>query len=142
MLSYAAQFNQSTIAVWPTDPATELLLGQLGNLLVVEQEAAFELATVAGCVNGWLYFFAHDMQEWFVKAGVPTDAARLLVFGNFNDCVASALRQPQQDLRSLREAIATPGTYTAAGLELLQERSASNPWSAAFESVYERLLAK
>lgn len=75
-----------------------------GLTLLIHCQIRAMSSLVAGCMSGWLYFLAHDMQEWFVKAGLPIEAARLLVLGNFNDCVASALRQSQR-------AIATPGIH-------------------------------
>lgn len=140
MLSYAAQFNQSTVAVYPADETTQACLGALGTLVVMENEAAFELATVAGCMNGWFYFLLHDLQHWLVDKGLPADQARALVLGNIEDCLASARAYPQQSLKALGKAIATPGTFTAAGLEVINHQPGSATWGAACEVVFDALL--
>ena len=142
MLSYAAQINQSTVVVTPPGSAHEALLGTLGSLIVLDQEEAFELATVAACMNGWFYFFLNDLQQWFTDKGLTAEQARQLVMGNMQDCLASAGHQPLANMATLGDAIATPGTFTAAGLEVLRDKGAQQAWAAACDDVLERLRKK
>lgn len=142
MLSYAAQFNQTTVVICPPDAASEERLGPLGSLVVLEDESAFELATVAACMNGWFYFLLHDLQQWLADKGLPADQARALVLGNLQDCVASAQRQPEQTLKALGQAIATPGTFTADGLQVLNHQPVGATWGAACEVVLDALLTR
>lgn len=141
MLSYAAQINQSVVVVCPPNTKVEDLLGPLGNLVVIEQESAFELATVAACMNGWFYFLLHDLQQWLAEKGLTPEQARELVLGNLQDCVASAKQQPKQSLKSLGLSIATPGTFTASGLDVLRHQHSSATWGAACEVVLDALQA-
>jgi len=140
MLSCAAQLNRSTVVVYPPDQATETTLAPLGSLVVMDNEAAFELATVAACMNGWFYFLLHDLQHWLVDKGLPAEQARTLVLGNLEDCVASARARPDRTLKALGEAIATPGTFTATGLDVLHHQPGSATWAAACEVVFDALL--
>ncbi|MFJ4397917.1 NAD(P)-binding domain-containing protein [Pseudomonas sp. NPDC089396] len=140
MLSYAAQYNQSTVVVCPADALTEQCLGPLGNLVVLQDEPAFELATVAACMNGWFYFLLHDLQHWLSDKGLPPAQARDLVLGNLQDCLSSARQQPEYSLKALGQAIATPGTFTADGLAVLMHQPASASWGAACEVVLDGLL--
>lgn len=139
MLSYAAQINQSSVVVTPAGQVHEALLGTLGSLIVLDQEEAFELATVAACMNGWFYFFLNDLQQWFTDKGLSREQARQLVMGNMQDCLASAGHQPQANMDTLGNAIATPGTFTAAGLDVLRDKGATQVWAAACDEVLERL---
>lgn len=139
MLSYTAQINRSTVVVTPAGPVHEALLGTLGSLIVLEQEEAFELATVAACMNGWFYFFLNDLQQWFTDKGLTAEQARQLVMGNMQDCLSSAGHQPQVSMATLGNAIATPGTFTAAGLEVLRDKGTTQAWAAACDDVLERL---
>lgn len=140
MLSYASQINQSMVVLCPTDADAEQVLAPLGNLVVLDQETAFELATVAACMNGWFYFLLHDLQQWLTEKGLPSDKARDLVLGNLQDCVASARHQPEHSLSTLGQNIATPGTFTANGLDVLNHYQSSAPWGAACEIVLDALL--
>lgn len=139
MLSYAAQINRSTVVVSPGGQPHEALLGALGSLVVLDQEDAFELATVAACMNGWFYFFLDDLQRWFIEKGLPQEQAAQLVMGNLQDCLASARHQPNASLQALGHAIATPGTFTAAGLDTLRRNGASQAWATAREEVLGQL---
>lgn len=142
MLSYSAQYNASTVVVCPADTQTEQCLGPLGKLVVLADEPAFELATVAACMNGWFYFLLHDLQQWLSDKGLPSDQARALVLGNLQDCVSAGQRQPEQSLKALGEAIATPGTFTADGLAVLMHQPVAATWGAACEVVLDGLLTR
>lgn len=139
MLSYAAQINQTTVVLTPGGEPHATLLGALGSLVVLDEEEAFELATVAACMNGWFYFFLNDLQQWFTDKGLSQEQAAQLVMGNLQDCLASARHQPSASLEALGRAIATPGTFTAAGLEVLDNKGATQAWTAAADEVFERL---
>ena len=139
MLSYAAQINQTTVVITPGGEPYATLLGALGSLVVLDEEEAFELATVAACMNGWFYFFLSDLQQWFTDKGLSKDQAAQLVMGNLQDCLASARHQPSASLEGLGSAIATPGTFTAAGLEVLRHRGATQAWREAADEVLEQL---
>lgn len=142
MLSYAALFNQSTVVICPPDPLGEQLLAPLGQLVVLKEESAFELATVAACMNGWFYFLLHDLQQWLSDKGLSLEEARTLVLGNLQDCIATAQYHPEQTLSALGQSIATPGTFTYAGLEVLMHQPASATWGAACEVVLDALLTR
>lgn len=142
MLSYAALFNQSTIVICPPDPLAEALLMPLGQLVVLHDESSFELATVAACMNGWFYFLLHDLQQWLSEKGLSVQDARTLVLGNLQDCIARAQYHPEQSLSELGQSIATPGTFTYAGLEVLMHQPVSASWGAACEVVLDGLLTR
>ncbi|MGZ9706518.1 pyrroline-5-carboxylate reductase family protein [Pseudomonas sp. GNP013] len=139
MLSYAAQINQSTVVISPGGEPHQSVLGALGQLVVLDDEPEFELATVAACMNGWFYFLVHDLQQWFTARGLSEEQARQLVMGNLQDCLASARHQPDTSVKALGEAIATPGTFTRAGLEVLREQGATQAWAQACDEVLARL---
>ncbi len=142
MLSYAVLYNQSTVVLCPPDPVGEAILARLGNLVVLEDESGFELATVAACMNGWFYFLLNDLQQWLADKGLPASQARALVLGNLMDCVASAKQQPENSLKAMGMAIATPGTFTAEGLAVLNDQPFDATWGAACEAVLNALLTR
>ncbi|MBA1192419.1 NAD(P)-binding domain-containing protein [Pseudomonas entomophila] len=142
MLSYAAQYNATTVALCPPDDLVRRVLEPLGTLVALNDEPAFELATVAACMNGWFYFLLNDLQRWFVDQGLPQDQARALVLGNLQDCLTSVRAQPERSLEALGEAIATPGTFTAQGLAVLQAHPSALKWDAACEQVLAGLMGR
>jgi pyrroline-5-carboxylate reductase len=142
MPSYAAEIGCSTIAVYPSDPDVCEVLRRLGSPVILANEREFELATVGASMNGWLYFLLHDLQHWLVEKGLPPDHARTLVLGSVADCVAYARHHDSLSMRDLGCSIATSGTFTAQGLEMLGLHQANAAWSAACEVVLDGLLAR
>ncbi|CAH0529421.1 pyrroline-5-carboxylate reductase family protein [Vibrio hippocampi] len=139
MTTYSAELNRATVVLTPTSSPVEQLFQPLGEMLVVESEHEFELATVGMCMNGWMYFFSASMQQWFVDQGMKPNQAKQLVLGAMADSAARGLAFPEQSLEALGESIATPGTYTAQGLEKLQAQEFSQPWTQAAADILERL---
>lgn len=142
MLSYAAEINRSTVAIYPADADAQALLHPLGNLISVASEIEFELATVSACMNGWFYFLLHDLQHWLIEKGLSPERARALVLSSIDDCVAYARHRDALPIRDLGRSIATPGTFTEQGLEMLGLHQANAAWNAACEVVFDALLTR
>lgn len=142
MLSFAAETNSATVVLNPPNKEIEALFSSLGTLVLVEQEKQFELATVAACMNGWFYFLLHDLHRWITEKGLDPDQGRKLVLGSLSDCIAYARRHEDRSFANLGNSIATSGTYTALGLEMLGLHQANAAWGAACEVVLDALLVK
>ncbi|WP_339487705.1 pyrroline-5-carboxylate reductase family protein [Pseudomonas sp. EL_65y_Pfl2_R95] len=142
MLSYAAEINSTTVVTYPPNIRAQQLLSPLGTSILLEDENAFELATVAACMNGWFYFWLEGLQQWFTDNGMPAEQARQLVLSNMQDCLASARQKPGFSLEAIGQTIASPGTFTAKGLDVLQSQNADAPWSAACDAVLLGLKGK
>nr|BFD42484.1 hypothetical protein FFPRI1PSEUD_39830 [Pseudomonas sp. FFPRI_1] len=141
MLSCAAEINRTTVVIYPANAAVQQCLSALGTVIVLADESAFETATVAACMNGWFYFWLHELQQWFVDQGLPEGQARKLLLSNLEDCLSSAKHDLKTPLASMGSAIATPGTFTAKGLEMLEKQNFSAPWTHAFDAVLKDLIA-
>lgn len=142
MLSYAAEINKSTVVVYPQNTEVQELLNPLGNLIGLAKESEFELATVSACMNGWFYFLLHDLQTWLVDKGLEVEQARALVLSSLEDCTAYARHHAALPMNDLGRSIATPGTFTAQGLEMLGLHQANAAWGAACEVVLDALLSQ
>jgi pyrroline-5-carboxylate reductase len=142
MLSCSAKINSTMVVICPPDQTSESLFGVLGDVVVLEDEHSFELATVAACMNGWFYYLLDDLAQWLSDKGLDTSKARALVLGNLKDCLTTAESSPDQSLKSLGQAIATPGTFTAEGLAVLMHQPLSATWGAASEVVLDALLTR
>lgn len=142
MLSYAAEINSTTVVTYPRNDLVQQLLETLGTPVLLEDENAFDLATVAACMNGWFYFWLQDLQNWFIDKGLSEDQAKQLVLSNLQDCLASVKQSPNKNLEVMGRAIATPGTFTAQGLDVLHNQKVASPWAAACETVLRGLKPK
>ncbi|WP_118180118.1 NAD(P)-binding domain-containing protein [Paraburkholderia phosphatilytica] len=139
MLSRASEINRSTVAVYPPGSIAEPLLAPLGNVVPLATEHEFELAMVGACMNGWFYFLIHELQQWLNEQGLPAERARELVFSSVEDCVAYSRYKATTPIDVLGRSIATPGTFTAQGLDVLRRHGGDAAWIAACEHVIAQL---
>lgn len=136
-----AEVGQGAVPLFPANAEAQALLEQLGQLIVLEAEEQFELASVAACMNGWMFSFFHELATWYADQGLDSDKARELVLHACSGAAALASAKPKQSLKSISDSIATEGTYTKLGLELLETRGAFGPWVDAC-SIVEKALNK
>ena len=139
MLTYAAEINKTTVVLSRNEIVLIHQFSCLGDVLVIADEAGFELATVGMCMNGWFYALAAQLQSWFIEKGMQPDDARRLVLGSLRDCAEYAGHRQESSLDELAKSIATPGTYTARGQEILTQMHAALPWKEASDDVYNVL---
>lgn len=139
MLTYAAEINKTTVVLTGCPTNVETLFSCLGETLILDEEAQFELATVGMCMNGWFYAFAAQLQSWFIEKGLAPDEARRLVLGGLRDCAEYGRYHTNHSLDDLAKSIATPGTFTALGQDTLDQMQAIAPWTTAAESVFAAL---
>ena len=102
-------------------------------------ERDFELALVSACMKGWFYFLIHELQQWLTEKGLPSERAREWVFSCVEDCVAYSRYKTSTPIDELGRSIATPGTFTARGLEVLSQQGGEAAWKAAREYVFNQL---
>lgn len=139
MLSYASEINRSTVAVYPAHSMAAQLFSSLGNTVPLATEREFELAMVGACMNGWFYFLVHELQQWLTQKGLPPERARELVLSSVEDCVAYSRYRTSTPIDELGRSIATPGTFTAGGLDVLRQQGGDAAWRAACEYVFNAL---
>ncbi|RDV00310.1 NAD(P)-binding domain-containing protein [Trinickia dinghuensis] len=142
MLSAASEINHSTVVFFPAESIAAQLLAPLGNVIPLVTEREFELATVAACMNGWFYFLADELQQWFVQQGLSAQRAKDLTLSSVEDCVAYSRYKMSATPRQIGESIAIPGTFTAEGLEVLHRLGANVAWRAASDHVFRLLMSK
>ncbi len=136
-----AEVGQGAVPLFPAQSQAQALLEQLGQLIVLDTEEQFELASVAACMNGWMFRFFDELADWYADQGLERDKARELVLHACSGAAALASSKPEQTLKHLSDSIATEGTYTKLGLDLLEMQQAFNPWIDACSNVEKALKA-
>lgn len=66
---------------------------------------------------------------------MPASKARKLVVQAILGTMAHVQNQPELDLQAVTESIATPGTFTKMGLDILQQEDAFAPWQEAIKAL-------
>ncbi|TCK04215.1 NAD(P)-binding domain-containing protein [Marinobacterium mangrovicola] len=136
-----AEFGAGAVPLFPDNETAGKLLSQLGELIVFENEEKFELASTAACMNGWIYDFLDQLSGWFADQGLSPEQARALVTQQISGATALASARPDLPLSEISASIATEGTFTKTGLDLLADRHAIAPWKEACEAIQKALSA-
>jgi len=68
-------------------------------------------------------------------AGMPASAVRKLIVQSIIGTMAHIENSLDMDLSEVSAGIATPGTYTKLGLDILEKQQAFNPWQDAIQSL-------
>jgi pyrroline-5-carboxylate reductase len=136
-----AALNQSPTLLYPDDPRAGALFGLLGHVHVLPDEARFAPASVIAAFYGWVYALLEETVAWTVQAGVSAQTARSLVLETVGGAVDMARSQPDVDLATMLDTLATPGGITQHGLDILLEEGGVSAWTMALEAVLNRVQA-
>ncbi len=139
-ISCAAQCESPT-PLFPDDPRARAVLERLGTVIAVPDEAAFETASVNAALYGWFVALFGWMADANRAAGLPDAVARDLVLRTARGAASAGLADPQRKLSDILQSLATPGGFTAQGMEVLTEAKVPEAWTDAFAAVHQRLKA-
>ncbi|MEH6575686.1 MAG: NAD(P)-binding domain-containing protein [Amphritea sp.] len=134
-----AEVEEGAIPLYPEHPEVRSLLDQIGRVIPFDSEDLFELASVAACMNGWMYAFFEQLTHWYTEQGMPPAQARELVLHSVRGATGLAAAKPELSLQGISDSIATEGTYTKLGLDLLQQQNSFSPWLQASDLVAKAL---
>jgi pyrroline-5-carboxylate reductase len=137
-LSHIASVR-AAIPLYPAAPQLMGLLGAAGDVVALDGERAYDAAQLAACASGWVYELADVLADELVRHGLHPEAARALALGNIAGPASDALRRPDERLAAITASIATDGTYTKLGLDLLRERGFDAPWREAIDAIAARM---
>ncbi|MDP6189902.1 MAG: NAD(P)-binding domain-containing protein [Gammaproteobacteria bacterium] len=130
-----AAYNAGPIPLYPADTDVTRLLAPLGEVVTCDTEQHFDLALAPMCVNGWVYPLVAALEQPMLAAGMPATKARPLVVQAILGTMAHIQQSPELDLSAVTEGIATPGTFTKLGLDILQQQDAFTPWQNAVQAL-------
>mgnify|MGYP001818223095 CR=1 FL=1 len=134
-----AEVNAGAIPLWPDDPEVRALLSTLGEVLAMPDEAAFELAFVASCANGWFHRLYAELEDWLVEAGFEPAQARTLALQAAHGASSLDLAHPDVGPGERASRIATPDTYTRLGLDALDQAGVFSALRASFDLIRRQI---
>jgi pyrroline-5-carboxylate reductase len=143
MPNLGAQLRQGVFCVaFPEDlpqgrrEAVTGLLGLLGDVIEIDEGLIDAATALMGCSPGYLALMAEVLVEEGVKEGLTEDQALTMVARSM---AATGGLLDQHDPKALKEAVASPGGMTEAGLEALEERQIREALRAAVDASLERV---
>lgn len=143
MPNLGAQLRQAVLCVaYPegTDGGrreqVDQMLGLLGEVIELDQELIDAATAIMGCSPGYLALIAEVLLEAGVEEGLTEDQTmRMLARAMSATGGLLELHHPA----ALKEAVASPGGMTEAGLNALEEREIHAALKAAVEASLERV---
>ena len=133
-----AEVNAGPVPLFPDNKQAFELLNSLGTVITLDNEAQFDIATVHACMNGWLYFWLDEMVSWTKAQGIPPEQAYQLTQQTIQGALEMSILK-QNTLQAFGHSIATPGTYTLAGLQSLESKHSLEDWSDTMQLVLNKL---
>lgn len=116
-------------------PALELL-GELGTTVELEEDLLDAATAVMGCAPAYLARAAEALIAAGVSAGLDPELSDMLVR---EAAAGTGEHLLSREPREMREAIASPGGSTEAGLEALEEAGGPAAFEAAVSASLERM---
>ncbi len=137
----SAEAGFSPTLVYPHHQAVCDLFDRCGRAIAVSEERHFDQGTILACVYSWYFALFDQLIEATGGDVLPTELATELVAGMARGAADLTLSRPAQAPGRTAEEIATAGTYSRLGLDLLQDRHAFDAWQEACQLLRSRLAA-
>lgn len=136
--SVSSEISRGPVPLYPAGKRVEFLLAGLGEVIVFDQESMFDTASLLGCMHGWIYYWLDELVQWTIARGMAPGQAEAMV--KHHVLGATELSEHKQEsLLSIANSIATEGTYTLTGYEVLKDRHSLTDWTDALEMVSGKL---
>lgn len=135
----SAEVGASPTLIHPHNEFVAELFGYCGNALVVADEAHFDQGTVLACVYSWYFELFQNLIDATGGERLPPAVSAELVMGMAKGAAELALADRQYNPGAIAAAVATEGTFSRLGLDLLQREGAFEPWRQACELLQAKL---
>ena len=137
-----AVIGESPTCLTPDLPQVRALLAPLGPVLVLPDEASFEVASVPSALYGWVHALIGETAQWAARAGLPEATARELIAQTLRGAAGMIQAEPERPIDDMIATLATPGGITELGLTQLRAADAFAPWQDACDAVLAKLRAR
>ena len=135
----SAEAGASPTLIHPADAFASVLFDYCGTAITTPREETFEQGSVLACVYSWFFELYNELIDATQSADLPPELAAKLVMGMASGAAQLALSKPDQTPGEIAEGIATEGTFSKMGLDLLKERDNFSAWKDAAEMLKQKL---
>lgn len=139
MPTVGAEFRESPTCIYPRNEPATAVLSNCGKVIPLASEHHFNAATVTVCYSSMLFGLLARMVEWNESAGLDAVTARSLVSELTKSTAVMARERGDVTLDAIVEELATPGSFTLKGLEVLQSHDAFKHWVDMSNKMLEQL---
>ena len=136
----SVEFAEGATPLYPANEFCRSLFNQISTPVELNDERSFEIALTAACANGWFYQLFAQLEGWLVKENIDPAAARCLMLNAAKSAAVYGLKQHDQPLTEILNGIATEGTFTRKGLDIMQQTDAFDAWDNACDEIKQQLF--
>jgi pyrroline-5-carboxylate reductase len=137
----SAEAISSPTLVFPANSFVEQFFNYCGNSCVVSEESIFEQGSVLACVYSWFFALYDELIQATQSDKLPPELAAQLVMGMAKGAAELALQNKDQTPAEIAASIATEGTYSKMGLDLIKQRDGFAAWQDACQLLKGKLSA-
>jgi len=135
----SAAAGASPTLVYPRHEFVQTLFDHCGNAIAVDDENYFNQGSILACVYCWFFPLFQTLIEATQGPRLPPALGAELVMGMAKGAAELALSKDARSPGEIAEAIATEGTFSRLGLDLLNSEAAFEPWQDACRLLEQRL---
>jgi pyrroline-5-carboxylate reductase len=135
----SADVGSSPTLLYPDNAWLRRFFDHCGNTIAVDNEEWFTRGSILACVYCWFFPLFETLIQATGKAGLPQPLAAELVMGMARGAAELALQKGDTTPAEIAAGIATDGTYSRLGLDLLLQHDAFDPWREACDLLRQRL---
>jgi len=137
----SAEAGASPTLIYPDHEFVRDFFNHCGNTIPVDNEDYFTQGSVLACVYCWFFTLFESLIQATQGPALPAPLSAELVMGMARGAAELALSKAGSSPGEIATSIATDGTYSKLGLDLLQQQSAFEPWQQACELLQQKLAA-
>jgi pyrroline-5-carboxylate reductase len=135
----SAEAGASPTLIYPDNVFVHEFFDYCGNSIVVDNEAYFTQGSVLACVYCWFFSLYEELIQSTQGPALPAGLSAELVMGMAKGAAELALARKDTPPGEIASNIATEGTFSKLGLDLLEENAAFKPWREACELLQKQL---
>lgn len=137
----SAEAGASPTLVYPDNAFVRDFFDHCGNSIPVDNEAYFTQGSILACVYCWFFTLFDSLIEATRGQDLPAPLSAELVMGMARGAAELALAKSESTPAEIAEGIATEGTFSKLGLDLLNQNKAFEPWREACDLLQKQLAA-
>jgi pyrroline-5-carboxylate reductase len=135
----SAEAGASPTLVFPGNAFVNNFFNHCGNAIPIDSEDWFNQGSVLACVYCWFFTLFETLIEATEGPQLPRPLSAELVMGMARGAAELALAKADTSPGDIANSIATDGTFSKLGLDVLQRQAAFPPWREACELLQQKL---
>lgn len=138
----SAEAGASPTLIFPNQEFVHALFDHCGGTIAVDDEEYFNQGSILACVYSWFFELYGELIQATRGPKLPAALSAELVMGMAKGAAQLALAKPDTSPEDIAAGIATEGTYSKLGLDLLRQQRAFAPWRDACKLLEKRLAGE